>query len=276
MRVIEAVEANLIDAYVRGQLQAPEVRLFEDRFLASPQRRQKVEFARAWVQVADESKPARREATAKALVRTGDSRRSWLETLRQLLRGPVPAFQLATAALSGILLSLVLWQIVQSNKLRSQIGALETERRGLQQQQQALQQSVDAEHARVEDLSAQLQRGALASVTSLTLLPGVLRGETTPPQLVIPQPANIARLEIQLEPKDKYPQFRAELRTQGGEEILARSNLHEQRLSGGRAVVLEIPSSALGHGGYEVALKGITTGRQVDDIGYYRFAVRRK
>src|SRR5215471_16624085 len=77
MRVIEAVEADLIDAYVGGQLQAPDVRLFENRFLASPQRRQKVEFARAWVRVADELKPARREATASALVRTGDTRRSW-------------------------------------------------------------------------------------------------------------------------------------------------------------------------------------------------------
>ena len=273
MRVIEAVEAVLIDAYVRGQLPPEDLRRFESRFLASPERRRKVEFARSLARVADEAKPAAAQARP---ARASDVRRSWLEALGQLLRSPRPAFQFATAAFAFILVCVVSWQVVQSNRLRSRIGALEAERGSLQQREQALQKAVDAEHSRAEDLSAQLQRGALGNVASLALLPGMLRGEAAAPQLVIPHQAQIARLEIQLEPRDRYPQFRVELHTERGEEILTRNNLREQRLNNGRGVVLEIPSSALTDGNYELALKGAASGKQVDDLGYYRFSVNRK
>src|SRR5215475_14443043 len=55
LRLIEAVEADLIDAYVRNQLRAEERRQFESRFLASAKRRKKLEFAQAWSRVADEA-----------------------------------------------------------------------------------------------------------------------------------------------------------------------------------------------------------------------------
>lgn len=273
MRVIEAVEADLIDAYVGGQLPPEDLRRFESRFLASPERRRKVEFARAWARVADEAKPVSVEAPA---ARALGARRSWRQALGQLLRSPLPAFQFAAAALAVILACVVSWQVVQSNRLRSRIGALEGERGSLQQREQGLQKAVDAERSRADDLSAQLQRGALGSVASLALLPGMLRGEASAPQLVLPHQAQIARLEIQLEPRDRYPQFRVELHTERGEEVLTRNNLREQRLSNGRGVVLEIPSSALSAGDYELALQGVSSGRQVDDIGYYHFSVHRK
>src|ERR1700686_3525838 len=57
---LEAVEADLIDAYVRGGLSPSERREFERRFLTSPGRRSKVEFARALARVAAESKAAGR------------------------------------------------------------------------------------------------------------------------------------------------------------------------------------------------------------------------
>jgi mannose-6-phosphate isomerase-like protein (cupin superfamily) len=56
MGALEAVEADLIDAYVNGQLPQSERSGFERRFLASAHRRGKVEFARALAGVATESK----------------------------------------------------------------------------------------------------------------------------------------------------------------------------------------------------------------------------
>ena len=53
---LEAAEADLIDAYVRGELSQSDRRGFERRFLTSPQRRSKVEFARALATIAAESK----------------------------------------------------------------------------------------------------------------------------------------------------------------------------------------------------------------------------
>ena len=69
LRIIEAVEADLIDAYVHSQMAAPERQQFESRFLVSPQRRKKVEFARALADVARTSvatQPVRRPVADRA------------------------------------------------------------------------------------------------------------------------------------------------------------------------------------------------------------------
>lgn len=272
LKLIEAVEADLIDAYVRDQMQGHERKRFEDRFFASAERRRKVEFARAWARVADEAKAIPGEARAAATLETRGSWRDWFAFLRR----PAPGFQFAMVAAAAILVGVISWQVVQTSKLRSRVGELEAERGRQQQREQTLQSSLDAERARAQDLNAQLQQGTPAGIASLTLLPGLLRGETVLPQLVVPQSAQLARLEIQLEPRDKYPQFRAELRSQRGDEILASNKLREQRSNGTRAVVLEIPASIFSSGDYELTLKGMNPGRQFEDVGYYRFSVRRQ
>jgi hypothetical protein len=54
---IEAAEADLIDAYVRGELPPDWLPGFERRFLRSPSRRSKVEFAQALARVVTSKSP---------------------------------------------------------------------------------------------------------------------------------------------------------------------------------------------------------------------------
>lgn len=269
LRLIEAVETDLIDAYVRNQLSADERRQFEGRFLASVERRKKLEFAQAWSRVADEAKAAPQDSRAAD---RQEARRSWREMFA-FLRGPAPAF--AMAAVAVLLVGVSVWQAAQSSKLRSRVGELEAERSTQQQREQTLKNNLDAERARVDELSSQLQHGSPAMVATLTLLPGSLRDASVRPEIRIAPSAQIARLEIQLVPKDKYPQYRAELRTQRGDEVLTRNNLHEQPGRGGRSVLLEIPASAIGSGEYELTLQGKVAPEQFEDLAYYRFSVRR-
>jgi hypothetical protein len=86
----------------------------------------------------------------------------------------------------------------------------------------------------------------------------------------------IARIEIQLESRDDYPRFRAELRTRRGEEVLSRSNLVRRQSGPGFAVSVDVPVSALAVGDYELALKGITADHTSQDVGYYYFGVQRR
>src|SRR5512133_1807767 len=51
---ITAVENDLIDEYVRNELRGVERQRFEKQFLASAERRKRVEFARALANVVDE------------------------------------------------------------------------------------------------------------------------------------------------------------------------------------------------------------------------------
>ena len=271
LNLIEAVEADLIDAYVRNQLGAEERRQFESRFLASATRRKKLEFAQTWTRVADKEETAAQRSRAAD---RAEARHSWRE-LFAFLRGPAPAFQYVMAAVAVLLISVASWQSMQSSKLRKRVNELEAERSSQQLRENALKSNLDAERARTDELSSQLQHGSPAMVASLTLISGSLRDASVRPEIRIAPSAQIARLEILLEPKDKYPQYRAELRTQRGDEVLTRNNLHEQPGRAGRSVLLEIPASAIDRGEYELTIQGRKTAGQFEDLAYYRFSVRR-
>ena len=271
LRLVEAVEADLIDAYVHNQLHSIEKQQFEKRFFASAERRRKVELARARSHVAGEAKTT---SVTPPAVRRVETRRSWRDLLG-FWSGPAPAFRWATAAAAVVLVGIVSWQAVQSSKLRSRVNELEAEKGSRLQREQALASALAAERARADGLSNQIQQGATAAVASLTLMAGGLRGESARPEIAIAPSAQIARIEVQLEPKDRYPRYLAELRTQRGDEVLTFGNLREQHGPQARSVVLEVPASVLSGGDYELTLKGGSPGRPFEDIGYYRFSVRK-
>jgi len=271
LHLIEAVEADLIDAYMRNQLQPEERRQFESRFLTSAERRKKLEFAQAWSRVADEAKTAAQQPRAAS---DTEARRWWRE-LFAFLRGPAPAFRFAGAAIAVLLIGVLCWQALESSKLRNRVHELEAERSNQQQREQALKSNLAAERGRLDELTSQMQRGLPPIAASLTLMPGSLRDASVRPEILIAPSTQIVRLEIQIEPKDNYPQYRAELRTQRGEQVLTRNNLREQRGSAGRFVVLEIPSNAVDSGQYELTLQGKAAPEQLEDLAYYRFSVRR-
>ena len=63
LQEILAAESDLIDEYVREELPEATRQRFETRFLASEGRRKRIEFARALVQLADESRVRKRGTT---------------------------------------------------------------------------------------------------------------------------------------------------------------------------------------------------------------------
>src|SRR5215470_2534384 len=78
---ITAVENDLIDEYVRGELSAADRQRFETRFLASAERRKRVEFAKALRTVVSES-----AAPAKNVIRDVPGW-SWRDSLYAFLSG---------------------------------------------------------------------------------------------------------------------------------------------------------------------------------------------
>lgn len=266
MATLEAVEADLIDAYVRGELSTPERLRFERLFLAAPSRRRKVDFARALASVADETKaaePARHEG-----------RPAW-PSLGELIRGWSPARQLVIAMASLLLVAGVSWLAVENARVRSRVAALEAQQTSLRQQLGEEQGRAAALAAQVQKESGPRQTSPLA-IASLVLLPGLSRAESAREQLVLRPSAQLARIEIQLEARDDYPRFRVELRTRSGAEVLTQSNLPRSRTQAGPAVSIEVPASALVSGDYELTLKGVTGNGTTPDIGFYYFSVQKR
>ena len=261
LTALETAEADLIDTYVNGGLSPAERRSFERRFLMSPTRWKKVEFARALAKVAAESAPR-------------PVRRRWMEWLR----GPRPSLRFAAAFAGLICVVGISWLTFQNGRMKSRLLALEQERGELTARQDSLQRQLLEQRAAAAAPAPPQAPVAASAIASLVLLPGISRSETRIELLQLSSSAQLARIEIPLEARDEFPRFEVELRTRRGEGVLTRSNLARQRAGSGYVVSFDVPASALAPGDYELTLKG--TGGQggtarSETVGYYYFRVRK-
>ena len=90
-----AVEQDLIDEYVRGEIPADRLQRFQSHFLASPERRKKVTFAKALATVLSDSAASEKLQRQDALAAP-----SFREVLSSFLRQLNPAGALSLAAAS--------------------------------------------------------------------------------------------------------------------------------------------------------------------------------
>jgi hypothetical protein len=261
---VEAVEADLIDAYIHGELPPGERMAFEDRFLASPQRRTKVEFARALAQTA--ATPEFRDLDrVRPAPRIG---------FLDVFRGWMPARQFASA-FAALLCIAGMVALVESNlATRSRLGALQERQHALETIQADLQRQLAAERERAQELASQRGQGSPKGVSlpsivaTLVLTPGLARSAGSAGQLVLGSPVQLAHFEVQLEERDDFPRFSVELRTISGDTVLTRGNLSRHRIGQTYSLTFDVPTSALPSGDYELTVKGRT--RDSDqDIGYF-------
>lgn len=286
---ITAVENDLIDEYVRGELSTADRQRFETRFLTSAERRKRVEFAKALRTVVSE--PAGPE---KKVVQ--DARKwSWGESLYAFLVGLNPAARLAFVAAAILLIVGAAWLFAETLRLRRQVNQLQAEK----QSGQGLQQALEQERKRNEELNARLNqekqqreqtdeslrqlaetteatKPAPPVIASLTLLPGLSRGGGQKPNLDVSNDVRLVRLQIGIDPEEQYKSFAVDLRTLAGPQVWSGENLAARTRRGTRAVGLTLPATVFKSGEYELRLRGLTEGGGSEDVGFYYFNVRKK
>jgi hypothetical protein len=267
MSALDAAEADLIDAYVSGDLAQADRRAFERRFLTSPQRRNKVEFAQALARVTAEAAPL-----ASRVPEPGTTWLSWLNPIRAWN----PALRFAGALSAVICVAGGTWLVIENASMRSRVSFLETQRRDLEIRTQGLKQELSQAQTRADFGKPPSEAPPRSLVASLVLMPGLTRAGSRVEQLVLDRGTQIAHIEIQLEPRDEYPHFRADLHTRSGKEILALADLARRRTGDGYSVSMDLPASALSTGEYELALKSLREGDGPQDVGYYYFRVQKR
>jgi hypothetical protein len=268
---LNAVEADLIDAYARGHLARDDRRAFEDRFLHSAQRRGKIEFAQALARLTPENTP-------DSVAKPASGWRSWLDPMRTWN----PALRFASAAGVTISLAGVSWLAIENASMRSRLALLQTQRQQLEYRTHGLERQLSGAHTQAEALTAQAQKRLSERETrppviaSLVLTPGLSRAASNEERLVIGHGAQVVKIQIQLESRDDYPSFRADLRTQSGKDILSFADLPRRSSSNPHAVWMDVPANALATGEYELSLKGLRDGQDPEEIGYYYFRVQKR
>src|SRR5262245_14372649 len=156
---LQIVEEELIEDYVRSELSEDEQARFKNFFLAAPHRRERVEFARALLEALAEKKV---EAEAEEHKPAQPSSISWRQSLLFFLRSNISIAQASLAAVGLIALIGCAWLIYENRRLRDEAESLrvhlEAERASRQQQEQQLRQQITEQHARDEQLTADLER----------------------------------------------------------------------------------------------------------------------
>ena len=287
LQEVLAVESDLIDEYVRGELSESERRQFESRFITSAERRNKIEFASALARVAPATEP---EVARENTVRT--PRPSLKDAFNEFFARLNPFVTLSMAAATVIIATGFVWQMLETARLRNELSSVRSEQqarssqiRELEQRNQELAAQVESEKQKPQGSNTpgvppQVERPEKPStgvtIATLLLVPGIPRSAVNRPKLVLDQNASLARLQVGLEPGDEYKGYRVEVRTRAGQEVWTQNDLRAHQTRQGRSVVVNIPARLMETGEFELVLKGLVSAGTSENIGFYYFDVLKR
>lgn len=282
MQEILDVESDLIDEYVRGEVPVARRRVFEEHFLASSERRRKLEFARA---LAEAQKPA-----PIVIVDTEVRTNPIAAFFRSLT--PVNGFAFATVLL--LMFVGAAWLIRDSIKLRAELNQLRAERQTQEDERLKLEEQLASERRKIDDLLASAGKDqqqkqaevppeisqpkpvqpARSSVLALNLLPGLSRSNNTAPGILLTPGAKALALSVGIDVQDVFERYRVEVRSPTGQQVWSRSNVRARVSRSSRTISVSIPANVLRSGRYEVLVQGSEAGSNVD-LGFYYFEVKK-
>jgi hypothetical protein len=238
---LRAVERDLIDQYVRGELPDPDD--FERRYLSSEPRRAKVAFAKALI---DSGRaPGVRATAVQALLRPRPAlrwRRVWQAA--------------AAGILAGFLVAIFSWRGPGSGSTPA-----------------------DPPTASVQPPPAVPSPPTPPPVTprpviALVLLPNATRGADPVPTVAIGAGDDV-RLELELE-SGGFATYRVTVRTAGGAEIWRDDQLEAARAASGERLATTIPAARLAEDDYTVRVQGLSGRGEGEELSGYTFRIRRK
>jgi len=291
-------EDELTDAYARNALAPPERERFEQHFLSTLERQQKLRFAQAFHRHID-----RATEQAGLTEQAAPSQSGWLLWFNNFLRASHPVRGYALTAACALIVLGGPWLAFKVIRLQNEVTQMRAQSSAPQPTEQELRQRLAESRASNAQLGralqnsqaqvAQLERSlaqapqttqrpappANASVIAFVLTPGALARDASAPnainQVTIPAGARTAQLQLELE-KDQYPNYRALLYTQGGAVLRRWEEVQPQQTQDGKRLLLPLPTTLLPTGSYYFRLEGITADGRADKADQFHFHVTRK
>lgn len=291
-------EDELTDTYVRNALPPEERKRFEQHFLCTAERQQKLRFALILHRHLD-----RAAATSRLPEQVPPPKNGWLSRLGNFLRTPHPVRGYALTAACGLFALGGSWLAFRVIRLQNEVVQLRAQSAVPQTTEEELRQRLAESNARREDLERALQASqaqvaqletthsqtpretprptSSSSIATFVLTPGALVRDIPDPtaaainQVAIPATAQTVNLQLELE-KDQYAAYRATLQTQGGTALKRWDELPPQEAKDGKTLVLQLPAASLPPGSYSLRLEGITAEGRAEKADQFHFRVTRK
>jgi hypothetical protein len=247
---VQALEEELIEDYVKGDLSDHERHRFERHYFASEQRRARIQTAGELFRVCSAESSAQTAANFPTESKFF-SLRSYLQSLAN--RRLAPAFGLAAA----LLLLLGAGLFIEMLRLRRQLAAVSERHEAIERRAEESEQRLAYERERLAEerkqsaaLQEKLDQELAKSQTSknqivfLTLTPGI-RDIGRTDRAVISARTSFVELRVALEREEATNprSYRAVVKTvDGGREIWIRDGIKSQRRNSARYVVVRVPS----------------------------------
>jgi hypothetical protein len=264
---LSAIENDLVDSYVRGELSGSTLEQFKSSYLSSATRRQKVVFAQTFCGFADNS------AKVSALLASGardrvlvgapdlSQRRSW----RRYLAVPQPSLQWSFAGAALLMALMAGYLLLNNARLQNQLTHAQAERTALEQRQQQLQKQL-SEVPRLPEQTHVEQ----SQIVSLVLAPPT-RGWARIATVIVPKGTNEVNARLQLD-GDDFATYQVSLRDPATDRILWRSQALKPAFSGdSKAVSLRLPANLLRSQNYVFELSGLSQAGATEFISGYPF-----
>ena len=287
---LSASEKDLIDAYVQGELSGTMLAQFESHYLASPIRRERVEFAEAF-QVFARTQTVFDDSSIRGQADLGRKRKSgWLSTL-SIFGEQYPALQWGLAVAAVIFIVAGAFLLVQNARLRQQMSLEQAHRDELQQREMQLQKELDQQRASntaIEQELAQVREerarmeeelkksGKLpisgTAIASFVLTPQ-MRGVGQAQSVSISVNTVRVTMQLNLEPND-YQAYRVALIDQSNHQTLWQSGkLSAHSGDSGKGVSVSFSSGLLKPQTYVMQVSGVSANGKIEVMSDYPFKV---
>jgi anti-sigma factor RsiW len=281
-----AVKDDLLDAYTRGDLTGQKLERFEQHFLSSEVRQQRVEEARELIQAV--SSPSVNTAISETTVAELPGKPApgqWFS--KHLSLHPV-VLRLGFAALLLVVFVggwIVFRQLKDRAARRSAEEAAQAKPPGAAQEtrspepspsQNIVKQSNSspAPTPRPEIAAKPSTKPSSAQVASLTLLPFSSRDTGSANSLTLSPEVRLVRLNLVFRGAS-YDSFEASVRTVDGQQVIRRGGLKANSKASAKSVILTVDSSLLRRQDFLVSLSGRSRNGKLETLGEYYFRIGR-
>jgi hypothetical protein len=268
---LDAVENDLVDGYVRGELSQEDREQFKGFYLSSPKRREKVRLAEGFLALEGRTARAADKKAAAQRALTGGSTRQMPGGPRFRLQWGLAAASLALLVMGGYLL----FQNLQLRKLLNESRPQPAADPAIARLEQQLAQERSAKDQALKELEqardSQVKLDRLKTVS--VLLPPPLRSGGPAPTVSVHPGTDLVVLVLPVE-ADDFPAYQARLKDPRSNQVLWSSPRLTAAPGGERkSVSISFRAGLLKQQNYIVDLMGIPGHGAGEVIGGYPFSV---
>lgn len=270
-----ALDSDLMDEYVHGEMDPETRRKFELRLRSAPGR-ERVAFARSLQDAFAAVKPGSPDKPGPMARASGHPiRRS-----RSFLPMPIAAALLLVASAA--------WLAMESRSLRQERQSLAAARAELESRVRRLGEQIEEQRLAVEQLARQSPPGASEAgmgvrpsvppdvrAVSFVLTAGLLRDPSNLNRLAVPKNTSVVRLDLVLE-TGAYQSYAAVLERASGAELWRRDGLRSATPKASpETLSVSLPAALLAPGDYVLNLFGKTPDGKRESVAEYVFGITR-